>query len=162
MNRLIIAAIASPSIITGAHAERYNPFGPEDPGYAKAMRDWGRGILFAKYSALLCPEYKVSYNELYFRNGPTDLWDHARFDKFMNAIMQETQYKMDAEQAVLGHEKYCKVTIEFITTNYKPDNRPGLSMANNRAYHEPLRMIGGPAYGFSFVMPGVGGFSTTD
>ena len=124
MNRVIIAAIASLLFVTSSQAETYNPYGLEDPGYAEAVKNWGKEILFAKYAAKNCPEYKIAYNQTFFIKAPPDLWEQKRYDAFMTSAMNETKHKLDAQQARLGRPAFCKMTVEFFAANYRPNNRP--------------------------------------
>lgn len=55
--------------------------------------------------------------------GPPDLGEQKRFEIFMTSIMAKTKNKLDAQQVRVGHQEFCKRTMEFMTANYKLDNR---------------------------------------
>ncbi len=120
----IFAALAALTFTTSASAERYNPYGPEDPGYADAMRNYGKEMLFAKYAALQCTDYKVTYNPAHFDLGPPLLWDDKRYENFLTQVMNETKEKLDKQLNAKGHDAFCKTAIEFFAANYKPGKKP--------------------------------------
>ena len=124
MKHLIFATLASLTFATSASAERYNPYSPEDPDYADAMRNYGKEILFAKYVARQCTDYKVTYNPQHFEQGPPLLWDDKRYGNFLTVVMVETKEKLDKQLNASGHDAFCKTAIEFFAANYKPDKRP--------------------------------------
>jgi hypothetical protein len=124
MKHLIFAALLSLTLATSASAERYNPYSPEDPGYADAMRNYGKEMLFAKYAARQCTDYKVTYNGDHFEQGPPLLWDNTRYQNFLTVVMVETKEKLDKQLAAKGHDAFCQTAIEFFAANYKPGKKP--------------------------------------
>ena len=126
MKRMLPISVLSMLLGNTALAERYNPYSPEDPAYTKAMSNYGKEMLFAKYAARQRPDYKITYNPQHFEKGPPLLWDDTRYKNFLTVVMVEPKEKLNKRQSALGHDKFCQTAVEFIAANYKPSHKPVL------------------------------------
>ena len=113
-------------LTTGARAERYNPWGPDDASYTDALRNYGKELLFATYVPKQCPERGWAMDKSFFNNAPPNLWTNQQYDAFMRSVMTETKNKADAQHARLGHEAYCRTVADFLQSNY-PGRKPVIS-----------------------------------
>ena len=109
---------------TPVAAEPFSMYSAEDPEYAKVMRNYGKELFGAKYSARRCADYRLRFRKEYFYNAPPNLWPNDRYDAFMSKAMFETKDMMDRKEEKVGHAEFCKGVVHYFLDNYDPKNLP--------------------------------------